>query len=220
MNPVHHIWNILLYGLLFLLIGLSYSAMADPTSSGSTSFVFPSDPFSYQPGPGSSIASSYCGMCHSAEYVYMQPPHSKEQWADIVHKMKSAFGCPIPEDQIPTLVTYLVSQNEMQPSLNLKMEGHQAPPLPKDKANAEKGKSVYESYCLACHGAQGKGDGPVGSALTPPPSDLTATGKKSDQFLLQTIQNGRPGTAMPSWKEDISPQDIQDVLAYIRQLSQ
>jgi mono/diheme cytochrome c family protein len=28
-----------------------------------------------------------------------------------------------------------------------------------------KGKAVYDKYCVACHGVQGKGDGPAGRML-------------------------------------------------------
>ena len=54
--------------------------------------------------------------------------------------------------------------------------------------------------------------------LVPPAANLTVIGEKSDQELLATIKNGRPGTAMPSWKGDLSAQEILDVLAYARSL--
>jgi len=33
--------------------------------------------------------------------------------------------------------------------------------------------TVWQSRCSTCHGMSGKGDGPVGAALQPPPRDLT-----------------------------------------------
>ena len=133
--------------------------------------------------------------------------------------MQSAFGCPIPDDQISPLVDYLVSQNGIQPT-PIGEKAQENTPSPKDtQGNLDDGKTVYETNCANCHGNGGKGDGPIGQALVPPPSNLTATKNKSDQELLNTIKNGRPGTAMPSWKGDLSAQEIQDVLAYIRSLS-
>jgi len=206
--------------MALFFIGLSHLAMADSNPSRAIPMVLPSDPFSFQPGPGSTLASSYCGICHSAEYIYMQPPHSKETWGKIVHKMKSAFGCSIPDDQIPTLVEYLVGQNGVQPTPSVEEARTQQPAFPKGEGNVSSGKMVYENHCVNCHGMKGKGEGPIGQVLVPPAGDLTATGKKSDQDLLQTIQNGRPGTAMPSWKGSLSSQEIHNVLAYIRSLSQ
>lgn len=35
------------------------------------------------------------------------------------------------------------------------------------------GAELYASYCAACHGTSGRGDGPAAAALRPRPSDLT-----------------------------------------------
>ena len=205
--------------IIFFLSGFLYPAIAEHHTSPATLVTLPSDPFSFQPGPGSAIASSYCGVCHSAEYIYMQPPHSKGSWTKIVKKMKSAFGCSIPNDKIPPLVTYLVGQNDVQATSLIESARIQPPPSLKGRGNAEKRKAVYEKNCVACHGTEGRGDGPLGKMLDPPAGDLAAIGNTSDQNLLQTIQNGRPGTAMPAWKGGLSSQDMQDVLAYIKSLS-
>lgn len=83
-----------------------------------------------------------------------------------------------------------------------------------------KGKAVYEKACVACHGPQGKGDGPTGKVLVPPAADFTsaASRKKSDADLLKIIENGKPPTAMIAWKGQLSDQDIQNVLAYVKTL--
>lgn len=210
------------FRLLMIVIGMSAgeTTWAEPLSnSPASSITLPSDPIHYQQAPGSDIASSYCLICHSAEYVYMQPPHHQETWTNIVHKMKSAFGCPIPEEQISPLVSYLVRQNDKQPAV-LASQAEPGIPSTIQNASAEKGHRVYQTYCANCHGASGKGDGPVGKILVPPAADLTATTNKPDEELLKSIRDGRPGTAMPSWKNDLSQQDILNVLAYVRSLGQ
>jgi cytochrome c6 len=88
--------------------------------------------------------------------------------------------------------------------------------------DSTKGKIVFEKHCLSCHGPDGKGTGPMGPLLTPPAADYTSESSrlKSDAELLHTIQEGRPGTAMRSFRKlGLSKQEMRDVLAYVRVLS-
>ena len=199
-----------------LFVGQQSGAQAMDAAS---SLSLPHDPISFQQGPGSNIASSYCLICHSAEYVYTQPPHSQERWMEIIKKMKHTFGCPIPDEQISPLARYLFVQNTVQPFPAVKKIETPAKMSDEKSGNPERGEAVYRTHCLHCHGRTGKGDGPIGKSLVPPAADLTKTHEKSDKDLLQTIRNGRPGTAMPSLKQDLSVQEILDVLSYIRSLS-
>lgn len=58
-----------------------------------------------------------------------------------------------------------------------------AEPLPEGEAQTmgselrvdpvDNGEITFALYCVSCHGETGKGDGPVASALTTPPTDLT-----------------------------------------------
>ncbi|MGE0646122.1 MAG: cytochrome c [Nitrospira sp.] len=83
----------------------------------------------------------------------------------------------------------------------------------------QEGKRLYEQYCRFCHGDQGKGKA---YDVTPPPADLTsaAVQQKSDAELTQTIHEGERGTAMGSWKWELSEKDKQNILLYIRRLAQ
>jgi mono/diheme cytochrome c family protein len=83
-----------------------------------------------------------------------------------------------------------------------------------------KGKAIYEKPCAACHGLQGKGDGPTGKVLVPPAADFTsaASRKKSDAEPQAIIENGKPPTAMAAWKGVLAAQDIPHVLAYVKTL--
>ncbi len=82
--------------------------------------------------------------------------------------------------------------------------------------------ALFERYCEACHGAKGKGDGPMGQVLIPPAADLTSQSlqTKSDDELVRSIREGVPGTGMPPFKRRWTEQTLRSVLAYVRSLQE
>ena len=75
--------------------------------------------------------------------------------------------------------------------------------------DAAMGEIYYQGLCANCHGR--KGGGGIGNALNSP----TFLAIVSDRFLAETIVNGRPGTAMASWRH-LPAQGVSDILAYLR----
>lgn len=60
----------------------------------------------------------------------------------------------------------------------------------------QQGRAVYARACASCHGADGKGDGPGGAALNPPPRDLTDAAwmtSHSKQDVVATLTDGKGG---------------------------
>ena len=214
--------------IFLLLVGATEFAWGLPTGGDDgvpvSILTLPADPISYQPGPGSELASRYCLMCHSAEYVYTQPPHHSEHWMKIVNKMKTTFGCPISNEDMALLVDYLVTQNTLQPSPSTptaQHDDHKETPAQSftQSGDPQKGKALYERHCVTCHGLGGKGDGPIGQALIPPAANLTLLGNQSDQTILDTLRNGRAGTAMPAWKNDLNALELNHLLSFLRTLT-
>ena len=86
------------------------------------------------------------------------------------------------------------------------------------------GYTTYVEYCIQCHGASGKGDGPASKGLLPPPRDFTqglykfpwiAYGElPHDEDFARIIRHGLPGTAMLPW--DISDERLSAVIQYIK----
>jgi cbb3-type cytochrome c oxidase subunit III len=74
---------------------------------------------------------------------------------------------------------------------------------------AETGRKLYRSRCAVCHGQDGEGN--IGPSLNNQ-SVLTVV---SNEFLHDTIVHGRPGTAMPAWRE-LSTDDTVDLIALLR----
>ncbi len=68
---------------------------------------------------------------------------------------------------------------------------------------------VFEKECQGCHGPNHEGG--VGSDLRP-----NVIGKKNAYMLAETILNGRPGTAMPSFKEKFTKADADKMVDYLQ----
>ena len=62
-------------------------------------------------GPNLEVYEKNCLLCHSAKYVFMQPPFPRATWEKEVAKMADAYGANIPVDDRPKIVDYLVAVN-------------------------------------------------------------------------------------------------------------
>ena len=93
-----------------------------------------------------------------------------------------------------------------------------ANPIPPSRESIERGQEVYVENCLACHGPTGRGDGPAGRVLRPPPADLRlhATAHTEGQ-LYWWISKGFPGSAMPAFEATLSEEDRWNVLNFVVQ---
>lgn len=68
--------------------------------------------FSSQLPAGKNIekVQANCMICHSLEYINMQPKLSKKAWEKTVDKMIHSFGAPVPDSVVRgEIVDYLVS---------------------------------------------------------------------------------------------------------------
>ena len=90
------------------------------------------------------------------------------------------------------------------------------------KASAGRGRVIYKEYCMQCHGASGKGDGPAASGIEPKPAihanipfDQVPT-----EYLYNVINYGGAvmgkSANMPYWGLTIGQQGVADVMAYLK----
>lgn len=91
-------------------------------------------------------------------------------------------------------------------------------------AMLEKGRAIYKTNCVPCHGETGKGDGPGAGVLKPPPRDHTDRAYMdtlSDKEIGDIIKMGgaiKGKPLMPSHPQ-LSGGDLEAIVAYVRSLS-
>ena len=75
------------------------------------------------------------------------------------------------------------------------------------------GGTIYNAYCVNCHGANGRGNGIAADFV----GDLERMAK-SDEELLLSIREGTTGKIgrMPGWENTLTEEQMIEVLKYIR----
>lgn len=95
--------------------------------------------------------------------------------------------------------------------------------------SADRGRTVYQKACAACHGESGDGKGQGAGPLAVKPRDFTtgvykfrSTGLGElplDSDIEKVIVRGIPHTQMPSFRNVLTAQEIKDVVAYVKTFS-
>lgn len=85
--------------------------------------------------------------------------------------------------------------------------------------NVDQGQRVYEENCLACHGAEGLGDGPEAAGLEKTPGDLSSLdywASRSNQAVFDTLS---AGNQIAAHDYDLAEDDLWATVDYIRTFS-
>lgn len=90
-------------------------------------------------------------------------------------------------------------------------------PLQKTKTVLERGKVVYNTYCIVCHGPTGLGDGYVVPKYPRPPSLQSDKIRNApDGHIYHVVTVGQ--NLMPSYASQITPADRWAMIHYLRAL--
>jgi mono/diheme cytochrome c family protein len=99
-------------------------------------------------------------------------------------------------------------------------------PRPRSMASLENGRAQFLIFCVACHGPEGRGDGPVSmtgklagpfAAVLPIAGPASIARVRSEGHIYNTIRYGR--RRMPNYRR-IPAQDRWDIVNYVKYINQ
>lgn len=181
---------------------------------------------------GKQLFNQNCAVCHQADAIGkpgFAPSLTNPEFLSIasdkflmstIRDGREGTGMPpfshLGRHKIKAIVAYLRSFEQL-PNRAAKVEAE-----PPARGDPRLGERWFEDICATCHGPKGDGYEAGGSG--------TAIGKRgflskaSDGFIRETIKQGRSNTRMrgfrgPEALANLSDQEIDDIIAYLRTLS-
>jgi copper transport protein len=94
-------------------------------------------------------------------------------------------------------------------------------PFLPDEASLKIGRQLFNTHCAACHGEQGRGNGPAAANLSIKPPDYGSghLDIHTDGDIFYWIQNGiSEGSPMPAFKDTLTDDEIWHLVNYVRRL--
>lgn len=164
---------------------------------------------------GQRMFGNNCAQCHGADAKgrYGFPNLTDTDWlfggspdnikASIHGGRRAAmpaWGSIIGDSGVSEVTAYLMSLNGRDAETDL----------------ASAGKTVYQTYCIACHGAEAEGNLALGA---PNLSNGIWLYGGSESQIAHSVRAGRDGI-MPAFKDSLSEEKIHIISAYVYGLSQ
>ncbi len=162
------------------------------------------------------------------DFSHVEGEHSIDNWQrqHLRDPARVAPGSKMPaydlgEEQTVALLTWLRSLRRPElpldqlPARTLEVRFGSGP------TRTTNGAALFRELCAVCHGEDGRGQTMASLGVTAPDirnPDVLAI--YSDSSLRYVIENGRPGRPMPAWGEragGLSAEQIDALIAYLRQ---
>jgi mono/diheme cytochrome c family protein len=165
------------------------------------------------PVEGAVLFSTTCYACHgvsgegTSSGLQLNDPgllakYDDDYFRNVIARGRPDRGMPtwgsvLSPVQVEDLVAYIRSWQRKTPAAMATLGG-----------DAARGKDIFNSTCLVCHGAVGSG-----TDIAPPLIEAEILG--SLDALYTVISDGRLEVGMPKWGQVLSPAEINDVIAYL-----
>ena len=88
-----------------------------------------------------------------------------------------------------------------------------------DAAQLVRGRLLYESHCVRCHGAPGVAPDAFALGLRPLPANLANTAREWEpEEIFWTVRQGIKATGMPGWEFRLPDDALWSIVAYVQTL--
>ena len=159
---------------------------------------------------GQRLFLNNCAQCHGSDakggrgfpnltdgdWLYGGAPEQIQQTiTEGRHGVMPAWSAAIKPDEASAIAQYV----------------HSLSGLAHDPLRINAGKRGFETYCVACHGIDGKGNQALGA---PNLTDGVWLYGSSEATIVETILNGRDNQ-MPAQKQNLTPEQIRLLAAWV-----
>jgi mono/diheme cytochrome c family protein len=203
-----------------VVASLGWSAAASSSGSGSEG--------------GEQTYATFCASCHGrygrgdgplAKSLTVTPPDfSDSKWLagrSDEQILEGLMGAPHARMAVASVLQTDVLKSAIAHVRTLSVPG--------EHVSVPAGRDVYNAACWVCHGEKGDGKGPAaGNVGEPRPRDFTSPqfvieGREDEiaRIISQGAKAAMHGSSyMVEWGSRLSPQQIQDVVAYLKTFKQ
>ncbi len=168
------------------------------------------------------------GLALGVTGCQFHPPGSKsatqlEYQPDMyVQPYEQAFGTDhvnsqIPNMRVPPAGTVPVDWVPFPQNSDVTGEDNLANPIPVNWQTLSKGRQIFDTYCIVCHGAEATGLGYIVPYMTQPPALIAGAPLKFSDGRIFTIISEGLGN-MPSYRTELDPAERWTVIHYLRVL--
>ena len=169
---------------------------------------------------GGIVYHAYCILCHGE----IADGKARASKLHVVPELTLANG----HDYIEKIIRYggkAAGKSESMPSWQEELSEEQINDVIAYinivKNPVARGEVVFKNNCVLCHGVKGDGKGRASVLFNPPPANLTKS-DKNDEYKKMIITLGGQAMGrsevMPVWGEQLSEQQVDDVVAYLKTL--
>jgi mono/diheme cytochrome c family protein len=124
------------------------------------------------------------------------------------------------EEQINGVLDYVMQNFAKQPFVEMRTRNiPEKNPVASSAESVAHGEQIFELRCNGCHGRKADGKGPNSLDIFPHPRNFRNhffVESVPDRRLFESIEYGVQGTAMPSWIDMLSTNEVGDVINFIR----
>ena len=86
-----------------------------------------------------------------------------------------------------------------------------------------RGSIVFQNYCILCHGVSADGKGRAAKLYNPKPANLVLS-DKNDKYMELIVRKGGAAVGrsefMPPWSNELTDEQVDDVIGYLRSIHQ
>jgi high-affinity iron transporter len=179
------------------------------------------------------LATDYAGAVHDGHVISASEYAEMREFAGTVRQRLAQLpeqpGTPAlrkEASQLVRLIDARAATTEVARQAHALADGllaaYPVPTAPMHLPDLARGAALYQQTCAACHGAHGRGDGPAGAALDPPPidfTDRTRADQRSVLSLFEAISQGVKGTAMAGYAAQLPVDDRWSLAYYVGSLA-